>query len=51
MGKPQAAIIFKSVMKIHDGNPYIHVSGARAAALKAGWKKPLPVETRTIVKN
>ncbi|MDB5051477.1 MAG: hypothetical protein JWO30_4548 [Fibrobacteres bacterium] len=33
-------------MKINDINPYIHVSAARAKALKPGWRKPLPVRVR-----
>ena len=37
---------FTSVIKIHDGNPFIQVSKARAAVLKSGWRKPLPVVVR-----
>ncbi|MGC4074334.1 MAG: YdeI/OmpD-associated family protein [Nibricoccus sp.] len=37
---------FQSVIKIHDGNPYIHISKTRATALKRGWRKPLPVLVR-----
>lgn len=37
---------FTSVIKIYDGNPYVHMSKARAAALKRGWRKPLPVLVR-----
>ncbi|MDB4978117.1 MAG: hypothetical protein JWM56_303 [Candidatus Peribacteria bacterium] len=33
-------------MKITGVNPYIHVSAARATALKPGWKKPMPVLVR-----
>ena len=40
------ALRFTSVIKIYNGNPYIHVSRARAAALKSGWRKPLPVLVR-----
>jgi bacteriocin resistance YdeI/OmpD-like protein/uncharacterized protein DUF1905 len=34
---------FTAVINIRDGNPYIFVSAARARAIKAGWRKPLPV--------
>ncbi len=37
---------FSAVMKIFQGNPYIHVSAARARALKTGWRKPMPVLVR-----
>jgi hypothetical protein len=37
---------FESVIQIHNGNPYVHVSAARATALKPGWRKPLPVLVR-----
>jgi Bacteriocin-protection, YdeI or OmpD-Associated/Domain of unknown function (DUF1905) len=37
---------FRSVIKIHDGNPYVLVSAARATALRKGWRKPLPVLVR-----
>jgi hypothetical protein len=37
---------FSAVMKIFNGNPYVHVSAARADALKPGWRKPLPVLVR-----
>jgi hypothetical protein len=39
-------LTFTSVMKIINGNPYIHISAARARALKPGWRKPLPVLVR-----
>ncbi len=41
-----AALKFTSVMKIRDGNPYIHVSKARTILIKPNWKKPLPVLIR-----
>jgi hypothetical protein len=41
-----AALVFASAMKIRDSNPYIDISAARAAALKPGWRKPLPVLVR-----
>lgn len=37
---------FSSVIKLNNINPYIHVSAARATALKPGWRKPLPVLVR-----
>jgi hypothetical protein len=43
MGK---TLRFASPIKIRDGNPYILVSAARAKALAAGWRKPLPVLIR-----
>jgi hypothetical protein len=39
-------LIFKSIMKMRGGNPYLFVSKARAGALKSGWKRPLPVRVR-----
>jgi hypothetical protein len=30
-------------MLIRDANPYVLVSAARAKALRAGWKRPMPV--------
>ncbi len=44
MGARPAA--FSAVMKIYNGNPYIDISAARARALKAGWRKPMPVLIR-----
>ena len=37
---------FSAVIKIRDVNPFILVSASRANALKAGWRKPLPVRVR-----
>jgi hypothetical protein len=37
---------FSAVMRIVDGNPYVHVSARRAARLKPGWRRPLPVLVR-----
>jgi hypothetical protein len=37
---------FRSVIEITNGNPYVLVSKARAAALKPVWRKPLPVLVR-----
>jgi hypothetical protein len=37
---------FSSVMEIFNGNPYVRVSAARAAKIKVGWRKALPVLVR-----
>jgi hypothetical protein len=37
---------FLAEIKIRDGNPYVYVSVARAEAIKAGWRRPLPVLVR-----
>jgi hypothetical protein len=37
---------FKAVIKIRGVNPFVEVSGPRAAAVKPGWRKPLPVLVR-----
>ena len=37
---------FKSEIKIQNGNPYLLVSAARAALIKKGWRKPMPVLVR-----
>ena len=37
---------FTALIKIHDGNPYIPITKARATALQPGWRKPLPVLVR-----
>jgi hypothetical protein len=37
---------FTAMIRIHQANPYILVSRTRATALKAGWRKPLPVRVR-----
>ena len=34
---------FRAVMKIHGVNPHVLVSAKRAAELKPGWRKPMPV--------
>ena len=34
---------FKARIKIHGINPYVFVSAKRAAELKPGWRKPMPV--------
>ena len=37
---------FTATIEIFNGNPYVYVSAARARAIKAGWRKPLPVLVR-----
>lgn len=41
-----ASIRFAGVIRILGINPYVLVSAARAKAIKAGWRKPLPVLVR-----
>ncbi len=37
---------FTATIKIRGINPYVLVSASRAKAIKAGWRKPLPVLVR-----
>ena len=37
---------FRSRIEINGINPYVPVSAARAAKLKGGWRKPMPVLVR-----
>ena len=37
---------FRGLIKIHGINPYVLVSAKRAAELKPGWRKPIPVLVR-----
>ena len=37
---------FRGKIEINGINPYLHVSAARAAKLKNGWRKPMPVLVR-----
>ncbi len=39
-------LIFSSLMKIRDGNPYVDISKDRVQEIKANWRKPLPVLIR-----
>lgn len=39
-------LTFSAEMAIRDGNPFIPVSAARAARVKAAWRKPMPVLIR-----
>lgn len=41
-----AALRFRARIRVRIGNPYVHISRARAAVLKKGWRKPLPVLVR-----
>jgi hypothetical protein len=41
-----AGLRFRSLIKINKINPYVLVSAERAARLKSGWRKPLPVSIR-----
>jgi hypothetical protein len=38
--------VFTATIKIRSGNPYIPVDASRAATIKEGWRKPLPVRLR-----
>jgi len=37
------ALRFNATMDIYNGNPYVLMSASRAAELKPGWRKPMPV--------
>ena len=37
---------FPATVKIRGINPFVEVSASRAAAIKPGWRKPLPVFVR-----
>ncbi|HZP59940.1 MAG TPA: YdeI/OmpD-associated family protein [Opitutaceae bacterium] len=37
---------FRSVIEINGINPYVLVSAERAARLRPGWRRPLPVRVR-----
>jgi len=37
---------FRAVIKINNINPYVLVNVPRAARLRKGWRKPLPVRVR-----
>ena len=37
------ALKFRARILIRIGNPYVHISRARATAVKPGWRKPMPV--------
>jgi len=41
-----ATLTFDARIRITGVNPYVHVSAARARALKPGWRRPLPVLVR-----
>lgn len=37
---------FRSLIEINNINPYVLVSAGRAARIRKGWRKPLPVRVR-----
>lgn len=37
---------FRSVIEMNNINPYVLVSAKRAARIRSGWRKPLPVRVR-----
>ena len=37
---------FGAIIRIHNANPYILISAARAQSLRPGWRKPMPVTVR-----
>ncbi|HLX68762.1 MAG TPA: YdeI/OmpD-associated family protein, partial [Verrucomicrobiae bacterium] len=37
---------FRSIIQINGINPYVLVSATRAARIRKGWRKPLPVRVR-----
>lgn len=41
-----AALSFRARIRIIGVNPYVVLSHARAAALRPGWRRPLPVRVR-----
>jgi len=44
--KARSALHFRSKIQINGINPFVAVDAARAAQLKPGWRKPLPVQIR-----
>jgi len=44
--KPSPPLRFRSEIEINGINPFVAVDAARAAKLKPGWRKPLPVQVR-----
>jgi hypothetical protein len=41
-----SSLRFRSVIGINKINPYVPVSARRAARIRKGWRKPLPVRAR-----
>ena len=39
-------LLFRSVIELNNVNPYVLVSARRAARLRKGWRRPLPVRVR-----
>lgn len=44
--RPVNRLRFRSIIAINKINPYVLVSAARAARIRKGWRKPLPVRIR-----
>lgn len=40
------SLLFKATIEINGINPYVPVSATQASRLKAGWRKPMPVQVR-----
>ena len=40
------SVRFRSLIEINNINPYVLVSARRAARIRKGWRKPLPVRVR-----
>ena len=43
---PAGEVRFRATIEIRGINPYVLVSAERAAALKRGWRKPMPVRVQ-----
>src|SRR5579859_6807925 len=41
-----SSVLFRSVIRIENINPYVLVSARRAARIRKGWRRPLPVRVR-----
>jgi len=41
-----SSLKFRAVIQINNINPYVPVSAHRAAQIRKGWRKPLPVRVR-----
>ena len=46
VARKTSSLRFRAPIKIFNGNPYVHMSAARAKAIKPGWRKALPVLVR-----
>jgi len=45
-GASHPALAFRATIRITGVNPYVHVSAVRAASIRKGWRKPMPVLVR-----